>query len=201
MAVDESTVRATVEPLAVAAGYDVETVKVNRAGAKSSITVVVDNDTGPTLGDLADFTREVSAAIDADPAYGSQPFNLEITTPGAERPLTEPRHWRRSRGRRAAIELVDGTALLARIGALAGDGSTVTVVVPAERRAAPTLRDIALAEVAKAVVQVEFRPPNPAELELSGLTAGRVRPGEDPGDALDDEAQPDEAIEEGDEDK
>ena len=50
-----------------------------------------------------------------------------------DRPLTEPRHWRRARGRQAAIELADGTNLLARIGPLTDDGpdggTTVTVVL------------------------------------------------------------------------
>lgn len=205
MAVEETTVRATVGPLLAAAGLDLEEIRINRAGAKTGVTVIVDSDAGPTLDAVAELTRELSRAIDEDPAYGQQPFTLEVTTPGAERPLTAPRHWRRSRGRRAAIELTDGTALLARIGALDPEAGTVTVVLPGERRVAPTTREVRLDDVAKAVVQVEFRPPNPLEMELSGLTAGRVAagaepvdPGTDPND--DDDAAVADVAEQGDED-
>lgn len=193
MAVDESTVRATVEPLVRAGGLDLEEIRCNRAGPKSSITVVVDSDAGPTMDRLAELTRELSGAIDDDPAYGEQAFTLEVTSPGAERPLTAPRHWRRSRGRRAAIELTDGTAVLARIGELSADETTVTVVVPdpGPRRAEPTTRELPLEQVSAAVVQIEFRSPNPREIELSGIHEGRVRPG----------AAPAETEAEGDEDK
>lgn len=187
MAYDETAVKAVIAPHLDAAGLDLEQVKINNAGTKSSIAVVVDSDAGPTLDELADVARTLSTAVDdADEVFGAQAFTLEVTTPGAERPLTEPRHWRRARGRQAAIELADGTNLLARIGPLTDDGpdggTTVTVVLPGAKGAAPTTRDLDLAEVAAAAVRVEFRRPNPKEMELSGITPGRVESGTEPED-------------------
>ncbi|MDF0531613.1 ribosome maturation factor RimP [Tsukamurella sp. 8F] len=176
MAFDETAVMRTVTPLVESAGLDLERVRVVKAGPKSMVSVVVDSDAGPSLDEIADLTRDVSAAIDEDPVYGQQAFTLEVTTPGAERPLDAPRHWRRARGRRAAIEFTSGDRLIARIGELAADEATVTVVVP-RRKGGPEAREIALADVAKAVVQVEFSRPDSRELELSGLTPGRVTPG------------------------
>jgi len=43
-------------------------------------------------------------------------------------------------------------------------------VVPEKRRGEYSVRDLPLTEIAKAVVQVEFSPPNQRELELSGQT-------------------------------
>ncbi len=193
MAYDESAVKAVIAPHLDAAGLDLEQVKINNAGSKSSIAVVVDSDAGPTLDELAEVARTLSAAVDeADEVFGAQAFTLEVTTPGAERPLTEPRHWRRARGRQAAIELTDGTNLLARIGPLTDDGATVTFVLPGAKGRAPTTRDIALADVAAAAVRVEFRKPNPVELELSGITPGRVLPGTEPADLTGDDAEEEE---------
>ncbi|MCS3780224.1 ribosome maturation factor RimP [Tsukamurella ocularis] len=189
MAYDESAVKAVIAPHLDAAGLDLERVKINNAGTKSSIAVVVDSDAGPTLDELAVVARTLSAAVDdADDVFGAQAFTLEVTTPGAERPLTELRHWRRARGRQAAIELADGTNLLARIGPLADGGATVTVVLPGAKGRAPTTRDIPLADVAAAAARVEFRKPNPVELELSGITPGRVLPGAEPADLTGDDA-------------
>ncbi|GAB3125944.1 ribosome maturation factor RimP [Tsukamurella serpentis] len=183
MAYDETAVRAVIVPHLDAAGLDLEQLRINNAGPKSSITVVVDDDAGPTLDSLADLARTLSAAVDAaDEVFGAQAFTLEVTTPGAERPLTEPRHWRRARGRRAAVELAGGENLLVRVGPLAPDEQTVTVVIPGVKGTAPTTRELALAEVAAAAMQVEFRPPNPREMELSGITPGRVQSGADPED-------------------
>ncbi|CAM3951872.1 ribosome maturation factor RimP [Tsukamurella ocularis] len=193
MAYDETAVKAVIAPHLDAAGLDLEQVKINNAGPKSSIAVVVDSDAGPTLDELAEVARTLSAAVDdADEVFGGQAFTLEVTTPGAERPLTEPRHWRRARGRQAAIELTDGTNLLARIGPLTedgkGGGATVTVVLPGAKGAAPTTRDLDLAEVAAAAVRVEFRRPNPKEMELSGITPGRVESGAEPEDLTGEDA-------------
>ncbi|MET9325944.1 ribosome maturation factor RimP [Tsukamurella sp. NPDC003166] len=189
MAYDEAAVRAVITPHLEAAGLDLEQLKINNAGPKSSITVVVDSDAGPTLDGLAVLARALSAAVDdADEVFGGQAFTLEVTTPGAERPLAEPRHWRRARGRRAAIELRDGSNLLARVGALADDGSTVTVVLPGAKGAAPTTRELALDDVAAAAARVEFRRPDPQEMELSGITPGRVESGAEPEDLTGDDA-------------
>lgn len=194
MAYDEAAVGAVVAPHLDAAGLDLEAIRINNAGPKSVIAVVVDSDAGPTLDELAAVARALSEAVDdADDVFGGQQFTLEVTTPGAERPLSEARHWRRSRGRQAAIELVDGSSLLARIGPLAEDEKSVTVVVPGVKGAAPTTRALVLADIATAVVQVEFRPPNPKEMELSGITPGRVRSGSEPQDLA---AEPDQAGEE-----
>ena len=89
-----------------------------------------------------------------------------------DRPLTSEKHFRRARGRRAELELTDGSRLVGRVGETRGD--TVALVVRGGRDL--TLREVPLAEIVKAVVQVEFSPPATAELELAtGAIEGQAR--------------------------
>ena len=154
-------------------GYDLEDVTVTRAGSRSVVRIMVDGDRGLELDTVAEFSRQISECLDAATEFGEAPYTLEVTSPGIDRPLSEPRHWRRARGRKVRVELADET-LLARVGALGDD--VVTLVLPA--KGGPVTREIPLADIGNAVVQVEFSPPNAAEMELAGGVAdGRVASG------------------------
>ena len=98
-AVSRSRVREVVGPVVTAAGYDLEDVTVTAAGRRSVVRVVVDRDGGIDLDAVAEVSRLVSDALDADDPTGDAPYTLEVTSPGVDRPLTEPRHWRRAAGR------------------------------------------------------------------------------------------------------
>ena len=168
-------------------GAELEIVTVSAAGRRSVVKLVVDAEDGLDLDALAEITRAVSAVLDAEPSIGEAAYTLEVTTPGVDRPLTLERHWRRNRGRRAAVR-VGGELLSVRIGDVV-DGA-VTLVLPDKRE--PQVRTVALADVEHAVVEVEFSHPDPRELALSG--APRATPtvvpdgsGEDDEDDQDDE--------------
>ncbi|MFC4602959.1 ribosome maturation factor RimP [Rhodococcus kronopolitis] len=155
-------------------GYDLEDVTVTQAGKHSVVRVMVDGDAGLGLDAVAELSRVISEVFDGVAEFGETPYTLEVTSPGVDRPLTELRHWRRARGRKVAVELAD-EELTARVGAL-GDG-VVALVLPG--KGGPTVREVALSDVLKAVVLVEFSKPSPAELELAGGVAeGRVLPAE-----------------------
>ena len=161
-------------------GYDIEDVTVSRAGSHSVVKVIVDRDEGFELDAIADLSRDISVLLDELDDGGNAAYNLEVTTPGVERPLTEPRHWRRSRGRRASVRLVgtdsaDTEQLDARVGALVDGDSAVELVL--NDKTGPYVRTVSLADIEAAVVEVEFRKPNPRELELTGgVTPGRFDP-------------------------
>jgi ribosome maturation factor RimP len=136
-------VRAAVAPPLAQAGFDVEDVVVRAAGTRTLVQVVVDRDGGITLDDVAEATRVASAALDeADPVKGT--YVLEVTSPGVDRPLTLPRHWRRNVGRLVEVKRADGTTLTGRIEA--ADDETATV--DSER--------IPYADVSRARIEVEF---------------------------------------------
>ncbi len=116
-AASREQVAAVITPIVTAAGYDLEDVAVTPAGRRSRIRVVVDADKGVTLDQVADLSRAVSAALDddADAAMGAAPYVLEVSSPGVDRPLSQPRHWRRATGRLVIVTPVDGEPLRGRV--------------------------------------------------------------------------------------
>lgn len=147
------------------AGYEIEDVIVDPAARPPRITVVADGDDGLDLESIAQLSRTASTLLDELDAR-SAPYVLEVTSPGVDRPLTTEKHFRRARGRKVELTLSDGTQLTGRIGETR-DG-VVRLVVRAGRQANFSVRELPLDGISKAVVQVEFSPPNPRELELVG---------------------------------
>lgn len=132
-------------------GVDLEDVEVSRAGRRHVVRVIVDCDGGVDLDRVAAVSQTVSALLDEGPLSGvvEGPFVLEVTSPGVDRPLTEPRHWRRAVDRLVRIEDVEGGQVEGRIIGMSGD-SSVELLVNGESVVMP------LARVHRAVVQVEF---------------------------------------------
>jgi len=147
--------RALLEPLAAEAGLDLEEVRVTQAGSRRQVQVDVDADGGVDLDTVAEFSRAVGQALDDSDLMGSAAYLLEVGSPGAERPLSEPRHWRRATGRLAAIKLTDGGEITARVLESDEDGALVEVQ-PVKGRGRPKERRLEFTEIAKARVQVEF---------------------------------------------
>lgn len=136
-------------------GVDLEEVDVSRAGRRDLVRIVIDRDGGVDLDLVASVSQRVSALLDEPPlnALLPGPFVLEVTSPGVDRPLTDVRHWRRAIDRRVRVEFADASVLEGRI-VTVGDDGVVELDVEGTRRG------IRPADVARAVVQVEFtRPP------------------------------------------
>ena len=151
------------------AGYEIEDVVIDARARPPRITVIADGDDGLDLASIATLSRSASELLDTADSENSQtPYVLEVTSPGVDRPLTEEKHFRRARGRKVELTLTDGSQLTGRLGETR-DG-TVCVVVPEGRRGDYSVRELPLDDIAKAVVQVEFSPPNQRELELAGQT-------------------------------
>lgn len=147
------------------AGYDIEDVLVDAGARPPRVTVIADADGGLDLDAVAELSRLASALLDE---LDSAPYVLEVTSPGVDRPLTTDKHFRRARGRRVELTLSDGSTLTGRLGELR-DG-VVGLVVKDGARGALSVRDVERDSITKAVVQVEFSPPSPRELELAGQT-------------------------------
>lgn len=135
-----------------ALGLDIEAVEITPAGKRRILRVAVDKDGGVTLDDVADATREVNRVLDASDAMGEQPYTLEVTSRGVDRPLTLPRHWRRNTTRLVKVVLTDGSTVTGRVKGHDEDaGGGVTLDVAGATRAVP------YASVKKALVQIEFK--------------------------------------------
>ena len=127
---------------------DVEAVEITPAGKRRILRIAVDKDGGVTLDDVADATREISRVLDESDAMGEQPYTLEVTSRGVDRPLTLPRHWRRNVDRLVKVTTTEGEKLEGRIAT--SDDAAACIDVDG------TIREIAYADIARAQVQVEF---------------------------------------------
>ena len=73
-------------------------------GGVRVLRVTVDKEGGVTLDRLAETSRRLSRLLDAD-ADLSGPYRLEVTSPGLERRLRTPRHFRKSLGREVVVKV------------------------------------------------------------------------------------------------
>ena len=112
---DRGSLLALLGPVVADCGLDLEDVVVTPAGKRRMLRVVVDQDGGVGLDAVATVSSAVAASLDDSDAMGGAPYVLEVTSPGVERPLTEPRHWRRALTRLVKVSLVDGTTTEGRV--------------------------------------------------------------------------------------
>ena len=108
-------------------GLDLEAVDLTSAGKRRVLRVAIDKDGGVTMDDIADATREVSRVLDETDLMGQQAYTLEVSSPGVDRPLTLPRHWRRNTGRLVKVKLRDGEPITGRIRATDDAGAVLDV--------------------------------------------------------------------------
>lgn len=125
--------REIVEPAVTGAGLVLEGLELAGKGPGTVVRVVVDvAETAPDDLDLdrvGDVTRAVSDALDAADVLPVA-YTLEVGSPGAERPLTLPRHWRRAVGRSVVVRCTDGRTLTGRLQHVADGDAPDLVVVP-----------------------------------------------------------------------
>jgi ribosome maturation factor RimP len=190
-AIDRDRISALLEPIAADKGYDVEELTVTASGTENLVKLVVDRDGGASLDDLATLSRTISEALDgpptsddaatdpdaapsADVVAAFDTYTLEVTSPGIDRPLTAPRHWRRAIGRKVVIDLASDPAerVAGRIGLLDDAERTLSLVVKSGREL--VVRQVDLASVRKAFVQVDFGEPAAAELQMCGLDPEQI---------------------------
>ncbi|MFZ2510484.1 MAG: ribosome maturation factor RimP [Gordonia sp. (in: high G+C Gram-positive bacteria)] len=162
-------IEAVVEPLVVGLGYDLEGVEVSGSGARRDVRITVDRDGGASLDDIAAVSRSLSDAFDETDLFDDvDVYDLEVSTPGIGAPLTQPRHWRRARGRKVAVTRGDQSTGEQTVGRVADvDDDTVTLLHNDKGRMSTVA--VPLADITRAVTEVDFTRPGPAELRRCGL--------------------------------
>lgn len=152
MTASDSRLAELVRPVVEVTGYDLEGLTVTAAGRRSVVRILVDRDGGVTLDDVAEVSRALGDALDAadeaEPGLLEPSYVLEVSSPGVDRPLTEPRHWRRNVGRLVTATVREGAAVTGRV--VSADEVGLTLDVDgAERR-------LDYPQLARGAVQVEF---------------------------------------------
>ncbi|MYT24851.1 ribosome maturation factor RimP [Streptomyces sp. SID7760] len=146
--------RGLLEPLVAAKGLDLEDIEMSKAGKRRMLRVIVDSDEGVELDACAELSREVSDKLDESDVMGEDEYVLEVSSPGADRPLTEHRHYVRAIDRLVKFQLAEGGELIARI--LDVDDEGMDLEIPGVKGRKATARRIAFTDIAKARVEIEF---------------------------------------------
>jgi ribosome maturation factor RimP len=98
-----------IEPVVTAVGYELEDVKISRAGRRHLVRITIDGESGVHLDAVAVVSRAVSNALDEADERGGEvimgEYELEVSSPGVDRPLTLARHWRRNVRRLVKVKL------------------------------------------------------------------------------------------------
>ena len=134
-------------------GLDLEAVELTTAGKRQVLRIAVDQDGGISMDDIADATRVVSEILDESDVMGEAAYTLEVSSPGVDRPLTLPRHWRRNVERLVKVTLNDGDVLTGRV--VRNDDDSVVLRMDDKR--AGSDRAVAFADIRKAKIEIEFR--------------------------------------------
>lgn len=197
---DQRILRQTATRVLDAHGLVLEDVQVRHGGGAPEVRLIVDLPEdrlgSADLDTVAAASRELSELVDADDSLlGPDPVVLEVTTPGADRPLSAARHFRRSRGRLLSLTAADGTAYRARLLAVDGELLRLRQEPGRDDRGRPLKRpagtseqlELPIAEVTAARVEVEFDPPADLAQLLADLetTAAEERAASEPAPAAD----------------
>ena len=146
-------------------GLDLEDVAVTRVGHRAEVRVLVDKDGGVSLDDVAVVSLAISTVLDlpaADAILGDQPYVLEVSSPGVDRPLVDPRQWRRAIGRLVRVRLATGAEITGRIVTVDADGVRLALV--GSKPGAPAREQAyGFDELGPGRVQVEFNRPSPID--------------------------------------
>lgn len=106
-----AAVRPIADRLATVHGLVLWDVSFVRVAGRETLRVSCDRVGGVGSDDLALYTEDLSRELDhTDAVPGDAPYTLDVSSPGAERRLHSPEHFRVCRGRLVHITFGDGRA-------------------------------------------------------------------------------------------
>ena len=133
-------------------GFYLEDVHVATPGSHRIVTCIVDGDASLNLDQVTSVSRVISELLDEAAFMGETPFTLEVTSPGVDRPLTQPRHFAKNVDRLLKIIKLDGSEVTGRILSNTEKDVTLTVAVKKET----IEQTVSRSEIKRAVVEIEF---------------------------------------------
>ena len=161
MSTDSTRIEAAIAEPLTRQGLILEDVKVVAAGAHRTVTVMVDlagETTDPvSLEHIAAATHTISSSLDELTLFNDHPYNLEVTSPGATRPLVTPRHFRRNLGRTLSVRTAADT-LQGELAGVGDDEITLRTTKKVGKSTVPTGQEVQIpfADIEKASVVLKF---------------------------------------------
>ena len=138
-------ISAAIRPIIEASGNYLEELTITSAGKVKILTVIVDSDSHLNLDQITAVTKEISEVIETLEELGDSAFTLEVTSPGIDRPLTKPRHWRKNFDRLVKITMTSGKDIQGRI----GEAAETNVLVGDQK--------VSFEDIKRAVLEIEFK--------------------------------------------
>lgn len=134
-------------PVVTEVGLELDELKLSKAGKYRVLEIAIDGDS-VDLDKIAEVSRAISAYLDESNLMGEQPYTLEVTTRGVDRPLVKPAHWQRNVGRlvKVAGDAIDATGRIKSF-----NNPRVTLEINGKEK------DVDINSINKAVIQVEFK--------------------------------------------
>jgi ribosome maturation factor RimP len=97
---------ALVRPVVESVGLELWEVTFRREGGRMVLRVAVDREGGVDLDTIAELSDRLSRRLDLED-FGRSRYELEVSSPGLERPLREPLQFRRSIGQMVKVKTVE----------------------------------------------------------------------------------------------
>ncbi|PTT64557.1 ribosome maturation factor RimP [Arthrobacter sp. HMWF013] len=177
---EAARLRALLEPAVQANRLYLEDVSIN-AGSHRVVHVVVDlpqeETGGVNLDVIADISRVLSDVLDNDPADDGRPYDLEVSSPGVGRPLTEARHWHRARGRMVKVNVIQGENVTGRVQSVDDAGVTLVPEIEVKKGMKPKQGEpvkLPFDRIRNGKVEIEF-----SHLDEAGLDTEHNGPSEE----------------------
>ena len=110
---ERETIVAAIEPVLATLGLEVFDVQLTGSGRARTVRVIVDRDGGVDLDAITAASERVQPSLDALDDLG--PYALEVSSPGLERPLRRPEHFRRAVGETVSVKVRDADGEVRRL--------------------------------------------------------------------------------------
>ncbi len=121
-------------------------------GKGSKYTVYLDSDTGLSFAELQKISRYLEEKLEADRVVPEN-YTLDVSSPGADRPLTLPRQYGKHIGRELLVRLNDESEKRGVLESVEDAGITIS----SKKKKETITEEISFADVLESVVQISFK--------------------------------------------
>ncbi len=141
-----------ITPAILNAGFFLEEVQISNPGSQSVVICVIDGSKPLNLDEVATVSRIISTLLDEAPLMGAMSFTLEVSSPGVDRPLTLPRHWKKNITRLIRATMLNGDVLTGRLTEFNEKSATLVENIKGREQR----HTLVLADIKRAAVEIEF---------------------------------------------
>jgi ribosome maturation factor RimP len=157
MALTAQTIRAMAEGSLPDGDLFIVDVTVSDSAVRPKVTVLADGEQGITIEQCASISRRVSKKIEE--AFGEElSYTIEVSSPGVDFPLTQPKQFQRNVGRNLKLRLQDGTEKTGKLEEVTTEGINLTEEVKQKGKKATYVPvQVPFGEIVKANVVISFK--------------------------------------------